>query len=66
MDLTIIPLVVILGCAAAWIIRRRYEKGTVQRTVATVVAVVLSLIGLAGVGFIVFFIISFNSWANNK
>ena len=66
MDLTIIPLLVILGCAAAWIIRRRYEKGTVQRTVATVVAVVLSLIGLAGVGFIVFFIIAFSSWGNNK
>jgi hypothetical protein len=62
----LIVLLVVGGFAVALVARRRYEKGTVQRTVATVSAVVLGLIGLTGVAFFVFFMVAMASWANNK
>ncbi len=35
-------------------------------TLATVLAVVLTLLGLVVVGFFVFFTVGLNAWANNK
>jgi hypothetical protein len=44
----------------------RYDRGTTARRVATGIAVLLSALGLAGVGFAVFVMVALNSWANNK
>jgi hypothetical protein len=62
----LILLLLLAGFAGALVLRRRFEKGTVQRTVATVSAVVLGLIGLTGVAFFVLIMVSMASWANNK
>jgi tellurite resistance protein TehA-like permease len=62
----LILLFLLAGFAGALVLRRRFEKGTVQRTVATVSAVVLGLIGLTGVAFFVLIMVSMASWANNK
>ena len=35
-------------------------------TIATIVAVVLAVMGLAVVGFFVFLTVGMNAWANNK
>lgn len=62
----LVLLLLIGGFVAALVARRKYEKGTVQRTVATVSAVVLGLIGLTGVAFFVLVMVAMASWANNK
>lgn len=64
--LPLIALLVIAGCVGSWIVRGQFDKGTPQRITATVVAVIFSVIGLAGVGFVVFFFIAFSQWGNNK
>jgi heme A synthase len=56
----------VLLIALAWWSRRRYEPGSVARIVATGVAVLLSVLGLATVGYAVLVIIALNSWANSK
>ena len=66
MMLQLIAAVVILGCAGSWLARGQFDKGTPQRLTATIAAVIFSAIGLVGVGFVVFFIIAFSQWGNNK
>jgi hypothetical protein len=62
----LVVVIVVGGGIAAWVLRARYDRGTAARRVATGVAVALSLVGLAGVGFAVFVMIALNSWASNK
>lgn len=66
MSVSFILLLLIAGIAGSWVARARSPKGTTQRVVATVAAVVFSLIGLTAVGFAVFFVIGFSQWGSNK
>lgn len=64
MELLVLAFFAAIGLA--WVARGRYERGSTERMVATGVAVVLSLVGLVGVGYMVLLIIAINSWANSK
>ncbi len=62
----LLPPLLLLAIAGAWMSRGRYQKGSVARKVSTAIAVLLSLIGLSLVGFVILFMIAFASWGNNK
>ena len=66
MPLQLIALLLIWGIILALVWRRRSEKGSAARKVATAVAVILGLLGLSGVAYAALIIIAINSWANNK
>lgn len=66
MLLQLAALLVILGCVGSWVARGQFDKGTPQRLTATIAAVIFSALGLVGVGFVVFFVIAFSQWGNNK
>ena len=59
-------LAVVLGAIVGWWSRRRFERGSVARAVATGIAGLLSFLGLAAVGLYVFIFIAMSSWANSK
>ena len=61
-----IVVLVILVATVPWVFRRRFERGTTARRVATGVAVVLSLLGLGVVAYGVVIAVAITSWANNK
>ena len=54
-------LLVILGGVASWLMRQRYEPGSLAREVATGFAFVLGVVGLGGLSFTLFLIIGFSN-----